>query len=102
MDAPATGAEADRAEPQPTQESGTAGAVGAQVEKEVGGETGPADGTSSDSIKIEGLAVEHGGRGSAVAAPIARDILHETLKRDPSRYSERNREKGGNKKNRKS
>ena len=28
--------------------------------------------------------VEHGGAGSAVAAPIARDILHETLKRDPS------------------
>ena len=48
------------------------------------------------------VVVEHGGRGSAVAAPIARDILHETLKRDPSRYSERDREKGGNKKNRKS
>ena len=28
------------------------------------------------------VVVEHGGRGSAVAAPIARDILHETLKRE--------------------
>ena len=30
------------------------------------------------------VVVEHGGGGSAVAAPIARDILWETLKRDPS------------------
>lgn len=30
------------------------------------------------------VVVEHGGGGAAVAAPIARDILHETLKRDPS------------------
>ena len=30
------------------------------------------------------VVVEHGGGGSAVAAPIARDILHETLRRDPS------------------
>ena len=30
------------------------------------------------------VVVEHGGGGSAVAAPIARDILRETLKRDPS------------------
>lgn len=30
------------------------------------------------------VVVEHGGGGSAVAAPIARDILQETLKRDPS------------------
>ncbi len=29
--------------------------------------------------------VEHGGSGSSTAAPIARDIMHETLKRDPSR-----------------
>eukprot|EP00949_MAST-11_sp_MAST-11-sp1_P004097 g4097.t1 len=66
MEAPATDAEAGSAEPQPTQESGTAGAVGVQVEKEVGEETGPADGTSSDSIKVEGLAGEHGGRGASV------------------------------------
>lgn len=32
-----------------------------------------------------GVIVEHGGGGSAVAAPIARDLLVETLKRDPSR-----------------
>lgn len=35
------------------------------------------------------VVVEHGGGGSAVAAPIARDILLETLKRDPSEYNER-------------
>lgn len=35
--------------------------------------------------------VEHGGGGSAVAAPIARDILLETLKRDPSGYNEQER-----------
>jgi penicillin-binding protein 2 len=29
--------------------------------------------------------VEHGGGGSAVAAPIVRDVLLETQKRDPSR-----------------
>ncbi len=29
--------------------------------------------------------VEHGGRGSSTAAPIARDIMLQTLKRDPSR-----------------
>jgi penicillin-binding protein 2 len=28
--------------------------------------------------------VEHGGGGSAVAGPIARDVLIETLRRDPS------------------
>ena len=44
------------------------------------------------------VVVEHGGRGSAVAAPIARDILHETLKRDPSAYRKSNQEKSGNKK----
>ena len=32
------------------------------------------------------VVVEHGGGGSTVAAPIARDIMHETLKRDPSGY----------------
>jgi penicillin-binding protein 2 len=32
------------------------------------------------------VVVEHGGGGSAVAAPIARDILLETLRRDPSGY----------------
>lgn len=31
------------------------------------------------------VVVEHGGGGSSVAAPIARDILVETLRRDPSR-----------------
>jgi penicillin-binding protein 2 len=31
------------------------------------------------------VVVEHGGGGSAVAAPIARDILRETLRRDPTR-----------------
>jgi penicillin-binding protein 2 len=35
------------------------------------------------------VVVEHGGVGSTVAAPIARDIMHETLKRDPSGYRER-------------
>ena len=35
------------------------------------------------------VVVEHGGVGSAVAAPIARDIMHETLKRDPSGYRDR-------------
>src|SRR3546814_10279237 len=30
------------------------------------------------------VVVEHGGGGSAVAAPIARDILLETQRRDPS------------------
>jgi penicillin-binding protein 2 len=34
------------------------------------------------------VVVEHGGGGSAVAAPIAHDILLETLKRDPSGYGE--------------
>jgi penicillin-binding protein 2 len=34
------------------------------------------------------VVVEHGGGGSTVAAPIARDIMHETLKRDPSGYRE--------------
>jgi penicillin-binding protein 2 len=33
--------------------------------------------------------VEHGGGGSAVAAPIARDVLRETLRRDPSGSRER-------------
>jgi penicillin-binding protein 2 len=37
------------------------------------------------------VVVEHGGGGSTVAGPIARDIMHETLKRDPSGY----RESGG-------
>ena len=32
------------------------------------------------------VVVEHGGGGSAVAAPIARDILQETLRADPSGY----------------
>jgi penicillin-binding protein 2 len=31
-----------------------------------------------------GVVVEHGGGGSSVAAPIAREILLETLRRDPS------------------
>lgn len=35
------------------------------------------------------VVVEHGGVGSKVAAPIARDILHETLRRDPSGYLKR-------------
>ena len=30
------------------------------------------------------VVVEHGGGGSKVAAPIARDIMVETLKRDPA------------------
>ena len=30
------------------------------------------------------VVVEHGGGGSAVAAPIARDIMVATLKRDPA------------------
>jgi len=34
------------------------------------------------------VVVEHGGGGSAVAAPIARDIMLETLRRDPSGYNE--------------
>jgi penicillin-binding protein 2 len=33
--------------------------------------------------------VEHGGGGSAVAAPIARDLMIETLRRDPSGNRER-------------
>lgn len=36
------------------------------------------------------VVVEHGGGGSAVAAPIASDVLKETLKRDPSRSRPRN------------
>ncbi len=44
------------------------------------------------------VVVEHGGRGSAVAAPIARDILYETLKTDPSRYYKRDQKKSDNKK----
>lgn len=35
--------------------------------------------------------VEHGGGGSAVAAPIARDIMTETLRRDPASESARER-----------
>lgn len=31
--------------------------------------------------------IEHGGSGSRVAAPIARDIMHETQKLDPSHRS---------------
>ena len=34
------------------------------------------------------IVVEHGGGGSAVAAPIARDIMLEALRRDPSGYNE--------------
>ena len=34
------------------------------------------------------VVVEHGGGGSAVAAPIARDIMLEALRRDPSGYNE--------------
>ncbi len=34
------------------------------------------------------VVVEHGGGGSAVAAPVAHDILLETLQRDPSGYGE--------------
>jgi len=37
------------------------------------------------------VVVEHGGGGSAVAAPIARDILLEALRRDPSGYGGRDR-----------
>ncbi len=33
------------------------------------------------------VVVEHGGGGSAVAAPIARDVMRETLKRDPARLA---------------
>ncbi|MFQ5972903.1 MAG: penicillin-binding protein 2, partial [Alphaproteobacteria bacterium] len=33
------------------------------------------------------VVVEHGGSGSSAAAPIARDVLAETLKRDPSRQA---------------
>jgi penicillin-binding protein 2 len=33
------------------------------------------------------VVVEHGGGGSAVAAPIARDVMTETLKRDPARLA---------------
>ena len=35
------------------------------------------------------VVVEHGGTGSAVAGPIARDILLETQTRDPSRALQR-------------
>ncbi len=35
------------------------------------------------------VVVEHGGGGSKVAAPIARDLLIETQKRDPTGESER-------------
>ncbi len=31
------------------------------------------------------VVIEHGGSGSAAAAPIARDIMHEVLKRNPVR-----------------
>jgi penicillin-binding protein 2 len=34
------------------------------------------------------VVVEHGGGGSAVAAPVARDIMLEALRRDPSGYNE--------------
>jgi penicillin-binding protein 2 len=34
------------------------------------------------------VVIEHGGGGSAVAAPIARDIMLEALRRDPSGYNE--------------
>ena len=34
---------------------------------------------------VVSVIVEHGGSGSGVAAPIARDILHECLRRDPAR-----------------
>ena len=34
------------------------------------------------------IVVEHGGGGSAVAAPIARDIMLEALRCDPSGYNE--------------
>ena len=35
--------------------------------------------------------VEHGGGGSAVAAPIAHDVMLEALRRDPSGYKDRER-----------
>jgi len=35
------------------------------------------------------VVVEHGGAGSAIAGPIARDILLETQTRDPSRTPQR-------------
>ena len=35
------------------------------------------------------VVVEHGGGGSAIAGPIARDILLETQTRDPSRAQQR-------------
>ena len=41
------------------------------------------------------VVVEHGGGGSAVAAPIARDILHEALHRDPSGLRKFNRHAAG-------
>ena len=41
------------------------------------------------------VVVEHGGGGSAVAAPIARDILHEALHRDPSGYRNIDRHAAG-------
>ncbi|MBK19679.1 MAG: penicillin-binding protein 2 [Rhodospirillaceae bacterium] len=47
------------------------------------------------------VVVEHGGGGSKVAAPIARDILHETLKRDPSGYRKRDGVAGEKEKGRK-
>ncbi|NKB19677.1 MAG: penicillin-binding protein 2 [Alphaproteobacteria bacterium] len=47
------------------------------------------------------VVVEHGGGGSKVAAPIARDILHETLKRDPSGYRKRDDVVGDKEKDRK-
>ena len=34
------------------------------------------------------VVVEHGGGGSKVAAPVARDIMLEALRRDPSGYNE--------------
>jgi penicillin-binding protein 2 len=37
------------------------------------------------------VVVEHGGSGSAAAAPIARDIMHEVLKRNPGGAQARNR-----------
>lgn len=33
------------------------------------------------------VVVEHGGGGSSVAAPIARDVMIETLERDPARLA---------------
>lgn len=38
----------------------------------------------TDPRYVTAVVVEHGGGGSAVAAPIARDILHETQKRNPA------------------